>query len=327
MSVFATAMTALDEATAVHALSEINRMKEERSMDDVAVAQSIIGALRELGKLGASEGSPDYDNEWVPPFYALWYQNSHVQMAYYLVKAIPSPANPFLASGPESIHLADFACGTMAMQFAAAVAAAERLEGDQVTLQVHMQSTDSSNVMWAYGKGLWKAFYDHLRLLNTDEFVEHILSACQIDRFHFVSGFSPNSTATHWLTALHAAYNDEENDVADQLGRRVQWYRPRMIAITVHQRRLDLGQAYVPPSSQYDDISQASFGKRWALRPFASKVDAVRKQIFEERIRDAGGVSENDKAFAQYYLVNDSLHIQRRMPQDTARMLYVRKGE
>ena len=324
MSVFTTAMSVLDEATAEVAWGQLGRLQSESEASNHETALAILHALKELEKLRTG-GTPDYDYPWLPPLYALWYQSSHTQMAYHITGAIPSNLNPFHDDGPSSLHLIDFACGTMAMQFGTAIAAAELLESSGRLVTINITSSDLSSPMWSFGRELWLRFYARIVGGARNQESKLIREACHRDRFVFANSEAPVQVDVRWLTALHAAYGDGHNEIKTKVNGRVRSQQPDVVAITAHSQRVQLRQAYMPTGLPYEDASHIFGAKAWPLQPFASKVDDTRAKIFEERIQDINGVSDKEKVFAKDYLVNDSLRRQRNMPQRTSRMLYVRK--
>ncbi len=324
MSVFATAMEVLDETTAELAWEQFGRLQHEERNSRQETALAILHALEELDKLRRGF-TPDYDYPWLAPMYALWYQSSHTQMAYHLAKSIPNESNPFLPEGPEPLLLVDFACGTMAMQFGAAIAAAELLESTGQLITVYARSSDNSGPMRSFGRELWQEFYRRAAEQSNNGAAAAIQNACYIDRFIFSKSIVAIPPKIRWLTILHAAYEAERDEIKEAVDRIVRNSTPDVIAVTAHRRSVELKQAFSPSEADYDDRSLAFSSEQWSLRHFASKVDKMRNRIFEEMIRDVSGISQNSKAWAQDYLVNDSLHRQRHLPRDTSRMLYVRK--
>jgi hypothetical protein len=90
-------------------------------------ARDSLGLLRSLE-------SPDYVDKMVALLYVVRYQLSHINLAYSIIKAMEEQAgtgNSMLVDNGK-LHVVDFGCGALAMQFGVALAVADALEQGQV---------------------------------------------------------------------------------------------------------------------------------------------------------------------------------------------------
>lgn len=145
---------ALDHAIANVARAESSRLREEQS--DEEVARGIETALRGLDGL-RERRMPCYDDDWLAVLYSTWYQPSHINLAYSMIAAVAGRREGSLAPNGR-LHVFDFGCGTMAMQFGVALATADALQQGQPPTAVSVTSIDSSQKMIDLGMKIWQNF-------------------------------------------------------------------------------------------------------------------------------------------------------------------------
>ena len=320
MSVFATAMTALDEATAESALDVLEQLHNDTSANDLKRAQAIVRALWDLQDLGDGK-TPDYGDPWLAPLYALWHHISHTQMAYHLAQVVTKYSNPFLPDGPQSIYIYDFACGTMPMKFAAAIASSERLLSTGELIEVFIESKDGSAPMWRFGQRLWENFYHLIEAAPNDGRMAALLQSCDISTFKFGAPSTSESVNIRWLTSMHAVYEESKPMIDKYLDYKISTMQPDAVVITTHRSKRKF--AFRPASSSYRSQSGLT---TWKVTGKASAVDNARRKVYEMMIRRVDGIGDEDKDFARKYLVSDSLEKQANLPIDTARMVYTRSS-
>lgn len=320
MSVFATAMTALDEATAQHSLTVLEQVRKDTDATNLKRGKAIIRALRDLKGLGEGK-TPNYNDPWLAPLYALWHHISHTQMAYHLLQEVTKDSNPFLSEGPQSIYIYDFACGTMPMKFAAAIASSERLliAGDPI--EVFIESKDRSEPMWRFGQRLWETFYYLIEAAPNNGSVAALLKSCDISTFRFRAPSASESVSISWLTSMHAVYEESKPMIDRYLDYKVSAMQPDAVVVTTHRTKRQF--VFEPTSSDYRRQGVLS---SWRIKGKASAVDNARRMVYETMIQHVDGIDDQDKDFARNYLVSDSLEKQDNLPADTARMVYIRSS-
>ena len=231
---------ALDTSIASVAEEEFDNLCEGLSRQQIA--NGIRDSLRSLEKL-RSGLMPNYDN-WDAVFYSLWYQTSHINLAYTLARQIPGSSNPLL-SGNGSLQVFDFGCGALAMQCGLVLAATETMQEQETLPQIAIISEDASGPMKEIGQKIWRRFLDQIAKYHE---LKALRDVCRTMGFDV----EINSPATFWLTALHLAYKEYQYKVKihQGLGELVQKYDPSVVLITTHPQ--NRGSAYSPDVSAYE---------------------------------------------------------------------------
>jgi hypothetical protein len=147
----------LDDAIAQVGWEEYIRLNAGRPPTEVA--KHVGQALSELRKFGQG-AVPDFDDEWVSLFYVLWYHAKHTNLAYQMADT----RLRMLGNGPYGqptgtrLHIVDFGCGSLAMQFGAALAAADALARGQIIDSIRIEGLDDSAAMLRLGNWIWGRF-------------------------------------------------------------------------------------------------------------------------------------------------------------------------
>ena len=141
---------ALDKAIAKAAKTEIRRLVKAKG--NKRTARAIENALHSLTGLQNGE-IPNYDDEWLALLYSTWYQPSHINLAYSMIKEMAKRRNPKRAimTRKGKLHVVDFGCGALAMQFGVALAAADALQQGQTLTSIKIDLIDSSQPMIDFG--------------------------------------------------------------------------------------------------------------------------------------------------------------------------------
>ena len=205
---------ALDKAIVVVAEEEFQRLSSGLPLHEIA--DRVDCALKELEKLQWGE-IPKYKDEWVALCYLTWYQPSHINLAYSIIKA----------SGvrlKDRLHIVDFGCGALAMQFAVALSVADALDDSQSFNRVRVDSIDTSKPMISIGKKLWKQFKAEL-VKNPNS--QTLQLACDMVKPRVNKTIRPWGDHC-WISAIHAIYNKNLTDVHDALNDHVSDLMPSM---------------------------------------------------------------------------------------------------
>ena len=145
------------------------------------------------------------------------------------------------------LHVIDFGCGALAVQFAMAILAAEcQRECNDVTVN----GIDPSEPMKRIGKMLWSKFRfflgGHSDLLNFSRTCEHITSNCELFDSHTsclssVDGYSWFDIQLEcWIIALHASYRSNQSRVRIVLNSLRRRYIPTFTIVTSHRSNRDV---------------------------------------------------------------------------------------
>ena len=221
----------IDRAVAEVAEQEFRRLR--RGLSDEDIVRNVRRALGEVAKTGDC-GKPNYECEWVALFYLTWFQARHINLVYSL---LAQRGIKF----PQRLHVVDWGCGAMAVQFAVAVYAAT---SDQAETRLSLTGIDNSRPMIAIGAKLWDRFSKMIREeaggsptleIHRLDGVTKTLSTRMVtdpamrtevselicpdaarraatDRSnwppYFVTAWDHLTVdCTHWLTSVHAAYH------------------------------------------------------------------------------------------------------------------------
>ena len=230
---------ALDSTIADVALKERIRLGKD--------VNAIQKAFSELDKL-QTEAMPEY-NEWVALFYLHWYQLKQINLAYSMIKNLISqqPQKNMVLNDSGNLHVVDFGCGALAMQFGVALAAADALEGGHHMSSVHFDSMDQSQAMINLGETVWSEFKKRVgnnnRLKNLSLSLEAITSSTCTDNKPVIERKTGDDC---WLTAIHAVYASNLGAVQDTLGYYKKQLNPDIGFITSHYFKRTLVLAASP---------------------------------------------------------------------------------
>lgn len=251
------------------------------------IAQRTNDSLQALEALRSGE-MPQYD-DFDALFYGLWYQPSHISLAYTVAKRALRTHDNNLAHGAV-LEVHDFGAGELAGQFGLAIALAELLDEHKFQLTLSMSSEDSSDDMKEFGRRLWSRFRQEIE----DEKRYSELAALRIvcNDMEYTLGWSL-STA-RWLMALHVAYEANQAVVANALNAHVDKLNPAVVIVSSHQ---DFAKhAYSPESSGFrceESILLAPTDLQLHAGAFP-KTTAFRKSIYRNIMETSsfGGVGK-----------------------------------
>lgn len=244
----------LDESIATVAEEEFNRLCHATNNDFQDVAREVINALK--GLRGLQEGvEPDY-NEWVALFYLTWYQPHQINLALAILREMYEDAPKWLEPN-FPLHIIDFGCGALAVQFALAILAAEcQCDGDDLTVN----GIDPSKPMKAIGKKLWLKFQsflrDHLDLSNLSRICDQMTANCESFNSHTSylcskgSRLSVQPVPERWITAVHASYESNQIEIKRALQALRDQYSPTFTIVTSHRLNADVVRFVAREGSQ-----------------------------------------------------------------------------
>ena len=233
---------------------------QQRSSNPQTRADEMYAALESLG--GLRDGNPPvYDDPWVALFYLTWYQPGQVQLARLLIERMNESRGgiEFLSNHRSSLHVVDFGCGALAMQFAVAWAAAEAIERGSIIDSIIVESYDPATAMIEVGLKFWEQFESdtskepQFRSLSTvfDRMITQQHGALE----SLFPCDEPIVTEERWVTAVHTVYQINLESVRSDLSRVTGQFLPDVgiLSCNSNKQSIELLRA----------VSRSSFGNFW----------------------------------------------------------------
>ena len=259
---------ALDNAIAKAAKAEFPRLTAKLNGDKAKVARAVENALRGLAGLQSGD-QPHYDDEWLALLYSTWYQPSHINLAYSMIKAMAKQRDPegAVLSPTGKLYVVDFGCGTLAMQFGIALAAADALHHGQTLTSIKIDLIDSNQPMIDLGLKIWRQFKKEIRgndrLTRLSEACDLIcnetLTAMEVPAIY--PGYS------RWLSAMHVVYGDNREDVKEELHRLSNAMDPHVGLITCFYTSKSLARSVSPFESERYILSPSDVQLQFKVNP------------------------------------------------------------
>lgn len=253
------AATALDRAIAEVFRNEVNHLTQSQNLSDAEKVSNVEDALEELGKLGKMQGEmPKYD-EWVTPFYVSWYQPRQINLAYSMITAIIAKESirKQILTDTGRLYVVDFGCGALAMQFGVALAIADALQKNQKVYSACVVSYDKSKAMTNIGKKVWEQFKSEVR---KDAKLPYLGQACELidTRADMPFGRNPQNNEIIWLSAIHAAFSANKDEVKRTLACLTDALRPSAGFITSPNIRSKVAKCVSPfYRNEYKEYSRS----------------------------------------------------------------------
>ena len=210
---------ALARALVKAAEDEYQRLSKELNGDKIEIAKAVQKALLELRKLWVNK-MPCYNDDWVPLLYSTWYQPSHVNLAYSMIDAMVKKRGwdgALTKSG--KLHVVDFGCGTLAMQFGVALAAADALRRKERVDSIRVDLIDSSRGMIDMGCKIWDQFKQEV---NEDSKLDPLSEACSLVKSEILQDLEHTEVCEgedRWISAIHAVYEENKCEVEKALNK------------------------------------------------------------------------------------------------------------
>lgn len=228
---------ALDRAISETVDIEFARLTENMAEEQrEALLREARGEILLLGELQM----PNYNDEMVAVVYAVAYHLQHTNLAYSVIGDMlnrRSHGEPILARAGK-LHVVDFGCGTLAMQFGLTLAVADALERGEEIKSVHIDSMDTNKPMFTLGDKLWEKFtrivnYDYKLRLNW------VRDACNLvthSLHHRIDTINPIEGAESWLSVIHAAYDENKSVIQRDLAEIYGSIQPAVGMVTCYGR-------------------------------------------------------------------------------------------
>ena len=276
---------ALDASIADVAGRQFAKLQRGRSRQQIATAiHRSLDSLRLLQR-GIM---PCYD-EWDALFYAVWYQQSQINLAHKLFRKVPEDRNP-LRSGSGSLQVVDFGCGALAVQFGLALAAADTWQEHRTVPEIRIISNDASKSMVQIGWELWNRFIDEIADEAEYPALGALRRACAEIEFDDLG----KPSATCWLTVFHVAYEENCAEVKKDLDTHVEDENPDLVFVTSHPSSWPQW-TYSPVPYGYSDISDVFCGADFAFEGKFEATTKFRTCLYDSNIGNISRLLAPDK--------------------------------
>ncbi len=219
----AAVIEALDKAIAragLNALAAAMAKPPYSAMEPDARKQAVLAksdALREsLGNLVP----PDYADDVTAAAYLFTYQASHIGLAWAMIGDMAQNRlnSNLLLTDSGKLHVIDFGCGALAMQFGVALAVAEAIENGEQIDTVIIDGIDTSKQMQEMGMSVWQEFS---KAVDSGLRLEALSRACRLIEYKCHDNYRSVRQipdAEVWLSAMHAVYQNNKNEIQRAFG-------------------------------------------------------------------------------------------------------------
>ena len=214
----AAVIEALDRAIARTGLNALVAAMEKSpyvSMNPDAQRQAVLAKSDDLRNSLGSLVPPDYSDDVTAAAYLFTYQTSHVGLAWAMIQDMAQnrPNSNLLLTDSGKLHVIDFGCGALAMQFGVALAVADAIENDERIDTVVIDGIDTSRQMQDIGTSTWQEFS---KAIDSDLRLEALSRACRLIEYNCHDSYRSVSQipdAEVWLSAMHAVYQSNKNEI------------------------------------------------------------------------------------------------------------------
>ena len=173
---------------------------------------------------------PDYTG-WDPLLYGTWYQPRQINLAYRILtwaRVKSWEENPFQV-GLDTWHIVDFGAGALAVQFAAAIAAADAVERGNPINRIRVDSIDTSPCMMQFGEHMWKWFTILVGVMEPNGALDQALRSIDYGTHMSIQSVEPVTDATCCLAAINAVYDQNKRNVTSDLNSLVTKFQPSLV--------------------------------------------------------------------------------------------------
>ena len=283
--------------TAISTVAEEWFEKLSHRMTEQEIAEKVCKTLRSLERLQRGE-MPQYD-AWDALFYALWYQPSQINLAYTLARNIPESLNP-LISGIGHLEVFDFGRGALAMNFGLSLASSDFAR--KTPPRIFVAGGDASESMQQIGWEIWDCFIEEMCEVKDYPELRSLRRTCfnmKVER----KGTAPTA---RWLTILHVAYEENFDEVGQNLSDQIKLQKPDLIIATTH--KVSEGWLYCPDLSLYEQNDSLSADIEATDLMFKGKFEKTtlfRKNLWHAKINTSDNhLSNEEKSFVKNYLTS-----------------------
>ena len=231
----------LDQAIAKVAAREFGLISE--GMAEREWSDKVHQSLNSLGGLQLSN-PPDYSDPWIALFCMTWYQPRQVQLVRSLVEEqrIAKNSEHLLRSDRRILNVIDVGCGALALRFGLVLAVADALELGEGIDEIHIDSIDPNTSMAELGVKIWNEFLSQVLADRTHGPSLKSLIAAIRTLSHPVptvrniklKELRVDPEAEFWLSAIHAVYPNNVEDINSSLVYLVSTNKPDVGFLTGH---------------------------------------------------------------------------------------------
>ena len=236
------ALTAiLDRSIATVAEREFGLLS--KGMTKQEWSNKVRQSLNSLGGLQQSN-PPNYNDPWIALFYLTWYQPGQIQLVHLLIEEQrkASGRGRLLKSDRQLLHVIDLGCGALALRFGLVLAVAAALELGEDIDEIHIDSIDPNTAMAQTGVTIWNEFLSQVLSRGMDDpDLKWVLAAIRrlsqpvpTVRNIKLKELNVNSDAEFWLTAIHAVYPNNVEEINSSLGYLASTNEPHVGILTGH---------------------------------------------------------------------------------------------
>ena len=281
----------LDRAIARVAARKFASLSE--GMTKEGWSSNVHQSLESLGGLQQSN-PPNYNDPWIALFYLTWYQPGQIQLVRSLIdeQRKANADGQLLGDGRQALHVVDFGCGALAMRFGLVLALADALEQGEDINAIHIDSIDPNMTMVQMGVQIWNEFLGQILSSKKDDpsmnwmiaAIRTLSQPVPTVRNIKLKELNVNPQAEYWLTAIHAVYANNVEEVNSSLAKLVSTKEPDVGILTGHNH---VGQGSLLRSASPFEATR--FTRRtYALGPrFSSSLPEVtrwRQQLNNQMI-------------------------------------------
>ena len=278
--------------------------------DDWVAANNGIAVENALGSLRSLQrgGIPRYDDRWVALLYSSWYQPSHINMAYSMIAAMTQIGftNGATLTNSGDLHVVDFGCGALAMQFGVCLAVADSLEQGQTIRKVRVDSIDTSQSMIDVGLKIWKEFKN---LIEQDErthllcYVRQAIQLMDIQTCTSYEEIRKQAKADRWMSSLHTVYPANFIGVKKALSSIYKTVTPLAGFITSHEANAIRAKLTSPfTDSEYHKLETSSIA--YQIVGYLPKLTQWRNTLKQIVLQPSADAKIGDPDFVSRYLSN-----------------------
>ena len=214
---------ALDKAIARAGLNALTAAMEKPpyvSMQPDAKRQEVSSKSDALRKSLGNLVPPDYADDVTAAAYLFTYQTSHIGLAWAMIRDMTQNRldSNLLLTDSGKLHVIDFGCGALAMQFGVALAVAEAIENGEQIDMVTIDGIDTSKQMQDMGMSVWQEFS---KAVDSGLRLEALSRACRLIEYNCHDNYRSVQQipdAEVWLSAMHAVYQSNKDEIKRVFG-------------------------------------------------------------------------------------------------------------
>ena len=219
----AAVIEALDKAIARAGLNALTTAMEKppySEMDPDARKRAVSAKSDSLRKSLGDLVPPDYADDVTAAAYLFTYQASHIGVAWAVVQELSrnSLNSNLLLTDSGKLHVIDFGCGALAMQFGVAMAIADAIEKGEKIDSVVIDGIDTSRQMQDIGMSVWQEFG---KAVDSGLRLEALSRACRLIEYNCHDNYrnvQQIPDAEVWLSAMHAVYQSNKAEIKRVFG-------------------------------------------------------------------------------------------------------------